>query len=295
MDHVTRGRRGKRGPACLGAAALAAALAACGTSATAAPGPSEDASEPPSVETRREMDRYAGASRYETAVEISRHSFPDGAGVVYLARGDEAADALASGSLSDGPVLLVPSCDALPQVVIDELDRLDPARVVALGGPSAVCDAVLVEAAVPGALPPPGQGAVVAPPPPSDYVPQPGANGGSTPAPADFSVTIAGVTPAAGDSAGEAVAAEEHVELRNSGDATIELDGWYLLDSGDNYLAVSQDHVIEPGGAFRVHVGTGTDTPDRHYNGRAPMLDAAGDVLRLFRGNGDLIHEYRYP
>jgi len=101
----------------------------------------------PVSEAPRARSRLAGASRIETAVAISAHAFPDGAEVVYLARADDPADAVAGGSLTDGPILLVPSCGDLPQVVRAEIERLAPDRVVALGGPAAVCDALLDVAA----------------------------------------------------------------------------------------------------------------------------------------------------
>lgn len=94
--------------------------------------------------------RLAGADRVGTAVAISQHVFPGtigSAGSVYLARMDVFADAMAGGSLIDGPVLLVPSCGAVPQVVVDEVTRLAPGRVVALGSVGAVCDQVLSGAA----------------------------------------------------------------------------------------------------------------------------------------------------
>lgn len=43
-------------------------------------------------------------------------------------------------------MLLVPGCGPLPQVVLDEPDRLAPSRVVALGGEKAVADAVVEQA-----------------------------------------------------------------------------------------------------------------------------------------------------
>lgn len=90
-----------------------------------------------------EKDRVFGATRVETSVEISRVSFPETSPVVYLARSDIFADALAAGSLTDGPVLLVPSCGDVPPVVRERVAELDPERVTALGGTGAVCDAVL--------------------------------------------------------------------------------------------------------------------------------------------------------
>ena len=92
--------------------------------------------------------RLAGESRFDTAVEISIAQFPDGADTVYLGRAfDPLVDALAGGALTDGPILLVPACGDIPVAVTDEIDRLDPDDVIALGGPGAICDQVLADAA----------------------------------------------------------------------------------------------------------------------------------------------------
>jgi putative cell wall-binding protein len=59
-----------------------------------------------------------------------------------LATGTQFADALSAGAAFDGgvPILLTrPEC--VPQVVLDEIDRLDPGEVRVLGGPSAVSSA----------------------------------------------------------------------------------------------------------------------------------------------------------
>lgn len=91
----------------------------------------------------RPTSRIFGQSRADTAVEISRRSFPDGAPSVYLARQDNLVDALAGGVLPDGPVLLVPSCGKLPSSVVERLGQLQPSRVFALGGSAAVCQSIL--------------------------------------------------------------------------------------------------------------------------------------------------------
>ena len=97
----------------------------------------------------RDTDRLAGRDRFATAVEIATEAFGDRGivPVVYLARGDVFADAVAAGSLTDGPVVLVPSCGELPDSVASLLGDLDPLQVIALGGPSAVCDDILDAAA----------------------------------------------------------------------------------------------------------------------------------------------------
>lgn len=94
--------------------------------------------------------RLAGADRYASAVEVSRWKYADpaAADVVYLARGDDFADALTAGTLTDGPVLLTRGgCQSVPSIVLSEVRRLAPDRVIALGGSEAVCEAALVEAA----------------------------------------------------------------------------------------------------------------------------------------------------
>jgi putative cell wall-binding protein len=105
--------------------------------------------------TPRGADRLAGAGRIATAAAISADLFEPGVGVAYLARADAFPDALAAGTLTDpgalrGPILLVPSCGPLPEEVNGELTRLDPPRVVALGGSAAVCDDLLDEASTAG-------------------------------------------------------------------------------------------------------------------------------------------------
>lgn len=95
----------------------------------------------------RPTGRLGGPGRIDTAVEISQHVAPNGADDVYLARADVFADAVAGGSLSGGPILLVPRTGPVPQTVLDEIDRVDPDTVFALGGSSAVAPEVLDAAA----------------------------------------------------------------------------------------------------------------------------------------------------
>lgn len=92
-------------------------------------------------------ERVAGPSRVETAAAIARRAFPDGAGRVFLARADVLADALSAGTLTTGPVLLVPSCGPVPRAVRDAITALAPETVSALGGTGAVCDELLAGAA----------------------------------------------------------------------------------------------------------------------------------------------------
>lgn len=126
--------------------------AANGTGTVRARVPSESGAEPPPAETTvmigdaRAGTRVAGADRIATSVAVSQRAFPDRAAVVYLARADVASDAVAGGVLRDGPILVVPQCGDLPEVVAEEIRRLRPGLVATLGGSGAVCDAVLAEA-----------------------------------------------------------------------------------------------------------------------------------------------------
>ncbi len=86
------------------------------------------------------VDRVAGDSRYTTAVGVSQQSYPDGADVVLVANGQTYPDALSAGpaaAFAGGPLLLVPT-DSVPQAVTDEINRLNPSRIVVIGGTPSV-------------------------------------------------------------------------------------------------------------------------------------------------------------
>lgn len=85
-------------------------------------------------------DRIGGADRFATAVAVSQQAFPSGAPTVFLASGLDYPDALSAAPLAaalGGPLLLTPST-TLPPAVAGELQRLDPAEVVIVGGPAIV-------------------------------------------------------------------------------------------------------------------------------------------------------------
>ncbi|GAA3711954.1 hypothetical protein GCM10022377_26750 [Zhihengliuella alba] len=85
-------------------------------------------------------DRLAGADRYATAIAASKSAYPGEADTVYLATGLDYADALVAGPAAAkerGPLLLTrPS--GLNAAVAAEIDRLNPSKVVVVGGTGAI-------------------------------------------------------------------------------------------------------------------------------------------------------------
>lgn len=101
------------------------------------------------------VDRWWGANRFETAVKISKATYPGGAGVVYLAAGYNFPDAVAGGpaaAAEDAPILLA-STTGIPEVTRNELRRLNPSTVRILGGEAALTGGVVTQLAnlLPGA------------------------------------------------------------------------------------------------------------------------------------------------
>ena len=89
-------------------------------------------------------ERIAGDDRYATAVEVSKRGYPDGAGVVYVASGENFPDGLAAAPAAahEGGPLLLTSRGELNDVVMEEIERLAPERIVIVGGEPSVSPAV---------------------------------------------------------------------------------------------------------------------------------------------------------
>ena len=89
------------------------------------------------------VHRIAGANRYATAAGVSAETFDGPVERLYLATGESFPDALAVGPAAGArgvPILLsLPS--RVPDVTLDEIERLDPAEIVIVGGIGAVSDA----------------------------------------------------------------------------------------------------------------------------------------------------------
>ncbi|WP_164737323.1 cell wall-binding repeat-containing protein [Georgenia sp. SYP-B2076] len=84
--------------------------------------------------------RLSGSDRYATAAAISAATFAPNAPVVYVASGENFPDALAVGAVAarDGAPLLLTRPGALPSSIANELTRLNPGRIVVLGGTGSV-------------------------------------------------------------------------------------------------------------------------------------------------------------
>lgn len=99
-------------------------------------------------EEEKLVERISGPDRYGTAAAISSTWTP-GVDVAYVASGVNYPDAMPAGALggtNDAPVLLTRP-GSLPDVTSAELARLQPAKIVVMGGSAAVADSVLTELA----------------------------------------------------------------------------------------------------------------------------------------------------
>jgi putative cell wall-binding protein len=112
----------------------------------------------PWVARQLNIERIAGADRYDVAIGITQRAYPSPAQpqTVYVVNGGNYPDALSAGSAAaatGGVVMLVPSTSLLPKIRT-ELQRLAPQRIVIVGGPASVSTAVqnAMVSAVPGTV-----------------------------------------------------------------------------------------------------------------------------------------------
>jgi putative cell wall-binding protein len=91
------------------------------------------------------IGRLWGSDRYGTSVAISKASFAPWVPVVYVAVGTGFADALSVAPVGgiDGVPVLLTKKDSLPSVVAGELNRLNPDKIVVVGGTAAVSNVVI--------------------------------------------------------------------------------------------------------------------------------------------------------
>ncbi|WP_308798340.1 cell wall-binding repeat-containing protein [Agromyces silvae] len=101
--------------------------------------------------TSASVVRVAGVDRFETAVQLSESTFSPGADIAYVASGMNFPDALSANAAAGGRPVLLTIPDRLPDVVVEELTRLRPAKIVVLGGDTTVSTQVAAELARIGA------------------------------------------------------------------------------------------------------------------------------------------------
>jgi putative cell wall-binding protein len=85
------------------------------------------------------VERIAGPDRFATSAMIAE-SWPTPTHTLFIATGADFPDALAgvpAAATLDAPILLVHR-DEIPDVVLDQIRRLEPTRIVILGGTAAV-------------------------------------------------------------------------------------------------------------------------------------------------------------
>lgn len=90
------------------------------------------------------IEKLYGATEYDTTVAVSKKGWPNGSNKVVVVNGDIIADGIAATPLAstyDAPILIVKK-DTLPQVINEELKRLNPEEVIVIGGTSTINDSV---------------------------------------------------------------------------------------------------------------------------------------------------------
>ncbi|MGC1208270.1 MAG: cell wall-binding repeat-containing protein [Ornithinimicrobium sp.] len=94
--------------------------------------------------TTGSVTRVSGDNRYATAAAVSKHTYPSGSPIAYVATGRSFADALSGGTAAgaQSAPLLLTGQDSLPESTRAELRRLSPSRIMLIGGDRAVSSSV---------------------------------------------------------------------------------------------------------------------------------------------------------
>jgi N-acetylmuramoyl-L-alanine amidase len=86
------------------------------------------------------VKKLVGDERQDTAVEISKEGWANGANKVILVNGNAIADGITATPLAttyDAPILLT-NKDSIPASTIQEIDRLNPSEIIVIGGESVI-------------------------------------------------------------------------------------------------------------------------------------------------------------
>lgn len=97
-----------------------------------------------------EISRLTGTDRFGTAIKATKFAFPGsnvGVPVVYIANALNYPDALSAGpaAVAQGGALLTVTPTSIPADILTELNRLDPEKIIVVGGPTMVSDAVIAQ------------------------------------------------------------------------------------------------------------------------------------------------------
>ncbi|GHD43533.1 cell wall-binding repeat-containing protein [Mycetocola manganoxydans] len=126
------------------ATALAVPLAVTGSAPTPAAA-DESVAQAVTPASTATVTRLSGATRYETAVAVSKQ-YPAGVPAAFVTTGVDFPDALSSAAAAarlGGPLLLTPAA-ALPAAVSTELKRLKPKRIYVIGGAAVVSERIRI-------------------------------------------------------------------------------------------------------------------------------------------------------
>lgn len=88
----------------------------------------------------------------------------------------------------------------------------------------------------------------------------------------------------------------EHVVLRNTTGAPVDVTGWSIRDQAGNRLGIGDGYVIPAGGELRVYTGPGPNAPDAYYNGfdRSFLNNTGGDAVALYEPDLDVVDLFAY-
>ncbi|MFB2555572.1 cell wall-binding repeat-containing protein [Herbiconiux liangxiaofengii] len=87
------------------------------------------------------VTRFTGADRFAVSAAVSASTFPEDVPVAVIASGSTFPDALAGGAAAgrlEAPLLLVGPGDEAPAAVQAELTRLNPEKIIVLGGTASI-------------------------------------------------------------------------------------------------------------------------------------------------------------
>jgi putative cell wall-binding protein len=94
------------------------------------------------------VSRVSGADRFEVAGEVAKRTFPTGSSMVFVVSGENYPDALSTtpAATKYGALLLVRS-SGVPDATRRQIERIRPAQITVVGGPTTVPQSVLDELA----------------------------------------------------------------------------------------------------------------------------------------------------